>query len=52
MVPGAGAFEVAAHTALNSQEFLKDVKGRQRLGIKVRVWPIVVNGCCQCEGVT
>ena len=34
MVPGAGAFEVAAHTALNSQEFLKDVKGRQRLGIK------------------
>lgn len=37
VVPGAGAFEVAAHAALTSSEFLNSVKGRAKYGVKVRV---------------
>ena len=33
VVPGAGAFEVAAHAAL--KKYLETVKGRARLGIQV-----------------
>ena len=33
VVPGAGAYEVAAHTAL--KKFMEEVKGRARLGIQV-----------------
>ena len=35
VVPGAGAFEVAAHAALTSAEFLNSVKGRAKYGVKV-----------------
>ena len=34
MVPGAAAYEVAAHIAL--KKYLETVKGRARLGIQVR----------------
>ena len=36
VVPGAGAFEVAAHAALTSAEFMNSVQGRAKYGIKVR----------------
>ena len=36
VVPGAGAFEVAAHAALTSAEFTNSVQGRAKYGIKVR----------------
>ena len=35
VVPGAGAFEVAAHAALTSAEFMNSVQGRAKYGIKV-----------------
>ena len=35
VVPGAGAFEVAAHAALTSAEFLNSVQGRAKYGVKV-----------------
>ena len=35
VVPGAGAFEVAAHAALTSAEFMNSVKGRAKYGVKV-----------------
>ena len=35
VVPGAGAFEVAVHNSLMSPAFLKDIKGRARLGVQV-----------------
>lgn len=34
VVPGAGAFEIAAHSVL--VEFKKTVKGKARLGVQVR----------------
>lgn len=39
VVPGAGAFEVAVHNSLMSPTFLKDVKGRARLGVQVLIYP-------------
>lgn len=36
IVPGAGAFEVAAHAALTSAEFMNTVPGRAKFGVKVR----------------
>lgn len=36
VVPGAGGFEVAAHAALTSAEFMNSVQGRAKYGIKVR----------------
>ena len=36
VVPGAGAFEVAAHAALTSAEFMNSVQGRAKYGVKVR----------------
>ena len=35
VVPGAGAFEVAAHAALTSAEFMNSVYGRAKYGVKV-----------------
>ncbi len=35
VVPGAGAYEVAAHAALTSAEFLNSVRGRAKYGVKV-----------------
>ena len=35
VVPGAGAFEVAAHAALNSTEFINSIHGRAKFGVKV-----------------
>ena len=35
VVPGAGAFEVAAHAALTSAEFMNSVHGRAKYGVKV-----------------
>ena len=37
VVPGAGAFEVAIHNSLMSPTFLKDIKGRARLGVQVLI---------------
>ena len=37
VVPGGGAFEVAAHAALTSAEFLNTVQGRAKFGVKVGV---------------
>lgn len=34
VVPGAGAFEVAAHAAITSAEFLNSVQGRAKYGVK------------------
>ena len=35
VVPGAGAFEVAAHAKLTSAEFMSTVPGRAKYGVKV-----------------
>ena len=35
VVPGAGAFELAAYSALTSSEFMNTVKGRSKYGVKV-----------------
>lgn len=35
VVPGGGAFEVAAQAALTSPEFLASVQGRAKYGVKV-----------------
>lgn len=35
VVPGAGAFEVAAHAALTSTEFINSIHGRAKFGVKV-----------------
>ena len=35
VVPGAGAFEVAAHAALTSNDFLISVQGRAKFGVRV-----------------
>lgn len=35
VVPGGGAFEVAAYVALTSTEFLSTVAGRAKYGVKV-----------------
>ena len=35
VVPGGGAFEVAAYTALMSPDFLSTVSGRAKFGVKV-----------------
>lgn len=37
VVAGGGAFEVAAHAALTSAEFLNSVQGRAKFGVKVRL---------------
>eukprot|EP00731_Ephydatia_muelleri_P023039 Em0015g622a len=34
VVPGAGAFELAAYSALTSSEFMNTVKGRSKYGVK------------------
>ena len=44
VVPGAGAFEVAAHAALTSAEFLNSVKGRAKYGVRVS-FESAGNGC-------
>lgn len=36
VVPGAGAFEVAAHAALTAAEFMNTISGRAKFGVKVR----------------
>jgi len=43
VVPGAGAFEVAAHAALTSAEFMNSVQGRAKYGIKVRFFTSCAN---------
>lgn len=35
MVPGGGAFEIAAHAALTSAEFMGSVQGRAKYGVTV-----------------
>ena len=35
VVPGAGAFEVVAHSVLTSAEFMNTVQGRAKYGVKV-----------------
>ena len=35
VVPGAGAFEVAAHAALTSTDFINSIHGRAKFGVKV-----------------
>ena len=35
VVPGGGAFEVAAHAALTSAEFMGSVQGRAKYGVTV-----------------
>ncbi len=40
MVPGAAAYEVAAHIAL--KKYLETVKGRARLGIQVPAVPALL----------
>ena len=35
IIPGGGAFEVAAYVALTSSEFLSTVSGRAKNGVKV-----------------
>ena len=35
VVPGGGAFEVAAYSTLTSSEFMKTVPGRAKYGVKV-----------------
>ena len=45
VVPGAGAFELAAYSVLTSSEFMNTVKGRSKYGVKVQTtfrWPFVV----------
>ena len=37
VVPGAGAFEVVAHSALTAPEFMNTVTGRAKYGVKVCV---------------
>ena len=37
IVPGAGAFEVAAYAALTAAEFINTIPGRAKFGVKVRV---------------
>ena len=37
VVPGGGAFEIVAHDALTSAEFLNSVQGRAKFGVKVRM---------------
>ncbi len=44
VVPGAGAFEVAAHAALTSNEFVNSVKGRAKYGVKVSGSVMTVGG--------
>ena len=36
VVPGAGAFEVAAHAALTAADFMNTIAGRAKFGVKVR----------------
>ena len=36
VVPGGGAFEVAAHAALTSTEFMSSIQGRAKYGVTVR----------------
>ncbi len=46
VVPGGGAFEVVAHSALTSTEFLNTVKGRAKYGVKVRdhfSWSVIID---------
>lgn len=43
VVPGAGAFEVAAHAALTSAEFMNSVQGRAKYGVKVSVYLLHCN---------
>ncbi len=46
MVPGAGAFEVAAHAALTSAEFINTVPGRAKYGVKVcRLFHLIHLSC-------
>lgn len=49
VVPGGGAFEVAAHAVLTSAEFMNSVQGRAKYGVKVR--PGVVSWCVIFEVV-
>ena len=41
--PGAGAFEVAAHTALTSSDFLISVQGRAKFGVRVSECYMMIN---------
>ena len=43
VVPGGGAFEVAAHAALTSTEFMSSIQGRAKYGVTVR------NNTCACH---
>ena len=43
VVPGAGAFEVAAHTALTSSDFLISVQGRAKFGVRVSECYMMIN---------
>ena len=36
VVPGAGAFEVAANAALTSSDFINSIHGRAKFGVKVQ----------------
>ena len=45
-MPGAGAFEVAAHAALTSAEFINTVPGRAKYGVKVcRLFHLIHLSC-------
>ena len=38
VVPGGGAYEVAAYAALTSDEFMSTIPGRAKYGVKVCKW--------------
>ena len=44
VVPGAGAFEVVAHSVLNSAEFMNSVQGRAKYGVKVCLFVCLLKG--------
>lgn len=49
IIPGAGAFEIAAHAAITNQEFLNTIKGKAKLGAKAFAEALLITPKCLAQ---
>ncbi|KAI6648211.1 T-complex protein 1 subunit zeta-like [Oopsacas minuta] len=49
IIPGAGAFEIAAHSAIIDPEFMNDIKGKAKLGAKAFADALLITPKCLAQ---
>ena len=49
LIPGAGAFEIAAHAAITSSEFMNTIKGKAKLGARAFAEALLITPKCLAQ---